>query len=120
MENGNYSFKAYAQDMAGHVNFTEERNVNINVLGSIFEQNSLLGVFSALTGGSMERFSIVLMGLAPYINASIIMQLMTVVIPKLEVLSKEGMEGRRHRRADHRRDRGPVPGDECPAQGVDL
>lgn len=69
--------------------------VNISVLSSIFEQNTLLGVFSALTGGSMERFSIVLMGLAPYINASIIMQLMTVVIPKLEALSKEGMEGRR-------------------------
>lgn len=69
--------------------------VNTAVLSSIFEQNSLLGVFSALTGGSMESFSIVLMGLAPYINASIIMQLMTVVIPKLETLSKEGMEGRR-------------------------
>lgn len=69
--------------------------VNISELKNIFEQNSLLGVFSALTGGSMERFSIVLMGLAPYINASIIMQLMTVVIPKLEALSKEGMEGRR-------------------------
>ena len=69
--------------------------VNIAVLGRLFEQNTLLGVFSALTGGSMERFSIVLMGLAPYINASIIMQLMTVVIPKLEALSKEGMEGRR-------------------------
>lgn len=69
--------------------------VNIAALGRIFEQNSLLGVFSALTGGSMESFSIVLMGLSPYINASIIMQLMTVVIPKLETLSKEGMEGRR-------------------------
>lgn len=69
--------------------------VNVSVLSSIFEQNDLLGVFSALTGGSMESFSIVLMGLAPYINASIIMQLMTVVIPKLETLSKEGMEGRR-------------------------
>ena len=69
--------------------------VNIAVLKSIFDKNSLLGVFSALTGGSMKSFSIVLMGLAPYINASIILQLMTVVIPKLEALSKEGMEGRR-------------------------
>lgn len=43
----------------------------------------------------MENFSIVLMGLSPYINASIIIQLMTVVIPKLELLSKEGQEGRR-------------------------
>ena len=69
--------------------------VNTVALARIFDQNSLLGVFSALTGGSMESFSIVLMGLSPYINASIIMQLMTVVIPKLETLSKEGMEGRR-------------------------
>lgn len=68
---------------------------NMAVLNRIFEQNSLLGVFSALTGGSMHNFSIVLMGLSPYINASIIVQLMTVVIPKLEALSKEGMEGRR-------------------------
>ncbi|MBU0706447.1 preprotein translocase subunit SecY [Patescibacteria group bacterium] len=69
--------------------------VNFDALSNIFQQNDLLGVFSALTGGSMENFSIVLMGLSPYINASIIMQLMTVVIPKLEALSKEGMEGRR-------------------------
>ena len=69
--------------------------VNLAALENIFQQNDLLGVFSAMTGGSMERFSIVLMGLSPYINASIILQLMTVVIPKLENLSKEGMEGRR-------------------------
>lgn len=69
--------------------------VNLEALGNIFQQNSILGVFSALTGGSMENFSIVLMGLSPYINASIIIQLMTVVIPKLENLSKEGVEGRR-------------------------
>ena len=78
--------------VAGHITVP---GVNVEVLSRIFEQNSLLGVFSALTGGSMERFSIVLMGLSPYINASIIIQLMTVVIPKLETLSKEGMEGRR-------------------------
>ena len=69
--------------------------VNAAALQNIFQQNDLLGVFSALTGGSMENFSIVLMGLSPYINASIIIQLMTVVIPKLEALSKEGMEGRK-------------------------
>ncbi len=69
--------------------------VNLDALGNIFQQNALLGVFSAFTGGSMENFSIVLMGLSPYINASIIIQLMTVVIPKLENLSKEGEEGRR-------------------------
>lgn len=54
-----------------------------------------LSIFSALTGGSLENFSIVMMGLAPYINASIIIQLMTVAIPKLEALSKEGDAGRK-------------------------
>ena len=68
--------------------------VNVSALQGLFEQNELLGVFSILTGGSLENFSIVLMGLTPYINASIIIQLMTVVIPRLEELSKEGEQGR--------------------------
>ncbi|MCF7846186.1 MAG: preprotein translocase subunit SecY [Candidatus Peribacteraceae bacterium] len=63
-------------------------------LAGLFDQNELLGVFSILTGGSLKNFSIVLMGLTPYINASIIIQLMTVVIPRLEELSKEGEQGR--------------------------
>ena len=54
-----------------------------------------LQIFSVLTGGSMERFSIVMMGLAPFINASIIVQLMTVVIPKLEQYKNEGEAGQR-------------------------
>lgn len=62
---------------------------------SVFEQNSFLGIFSLLTGGSAQNFSILLMGLSPYINASIILQLLTVIIPKLENLSKEGEQGRR-------------------------
>ncbi|MBI2634258.1 preprotein translocase subunit SecY [Candidatus Peregrinibacteria bacterium] len=52
-------------------------------------------MFSLLTGGSTENFSIVLMGISPYINASIIIQLLAVVIPKLENISKEGESGRR-------------------------
>ncbi len=78
--------------IAAHISLP---SVNPAALARIFEQNTLLGVFSALTGGSMENFSIVLMGLSPYINASIIIQLMTIVIPKLEAISKEGMEGRK-------------------------
>ncbi len=62
---------------------------------SLFEGGGAFAIFAALTGGSMENFSIVMMGLAPYINASIIVQLMTVVIPKLEQLSKEGESGQR-------------------------
>ena len=58
-------------------------------------ESGALGIYAMITGGAIENFSIVLMGLAPYINASIIMQLMTVVIPKLENLSKEGDEGRK-------------------------
>lgn len=68
--------------------------VNLQNLQTVLDQNKILGIFSLLTGGSAENFSIVLMGLSPYINASIIMQLMTVVSPKLEALSKEGDQGR--------------------------
>ncbi len=53
----------------------------------------VVGVFAALTGGSIDNFSIVLLGLSPYINASIIMQLSTVIFPKLEALQKEGQSG---------------------------
>ncbi len=52
-----------------------------------------LGIFAALTGGAIQNFSIALLGLSPYINASIILQLCTVIFPKLEALSKEGVQG---------------------------
>lgn len=52
-----------------------------------------MGIFVALTGGSIDNFSVVLLGLSPYINASIIVQLCTVIFPKLEALSKEGPQG---------------------------
>jgi preprotein translocase subunit SecY len=68
---------------------------NLESIKLIFQKNQLLGMFSMLTGGSAENFSIVMMGLAPYINASIIIQLLTVIIPQLESLSKEGEQGRR-------------------------
>ncbi len=68
---------------------------NIEALKAVSDRNQLLEMFSLLTGGSTENFSIVLMGISPYINASIIMQLLTVIIPKLESLSKEGESGRR-------------------------
>ena len=65
-------------------------------LSSFLESRSgggVVGVFAALTGGSIDNFSIVLLGLSPYINASIIMQLCTVIFPKLEEISKEGAHG---------------------------
>ncbi len=68
---------------------------NVEGLRAITERNELLQMFSLLTGGSTENFSVVLMGISPYINASIIIQLLTVLVPKLESLSKEGEQGRR-------------------------
>jgi len=63
-------------------------------LKSLFDSNQLLGLMNVFSGGSMENFSIVLLGIAPYITASIIFQLLTMVVPKLEELSKEGEYGR--------------------------
>lgn len=68
--------------------------VDPTALKTILDSSSMLGIFAAMTGGSMDNFSVVLMGISPYINASIIIQLMTVVIPHLENLSKEGEQGR--------------------------
>jgi len=66
-------------------------------LAEFFEQmrDSVLGFVNLLSGGALEQFSIAALGIMPYISASIILQLMTVVIPHLERLSKEGEVGRR-------------------------
>ena len=57
--------------------------------------DTLLGLMSAITGGALNNGAILAVGVAPYINASIIMQLLTVAIPPLERLSKQGDEGRK-------------------------
>lgn len=59
------------------------------------QTTQLLGVFDILSGGALANLSIMLIGLGPYINASIIMQLLTHAIPKLEALNKEGEFGRK-------------------------
>ncbi|MEA1909423.1 MAG: preprotein translocase subunit SecY [Patescibacteria group bacterium] len=64
-------------------------------LQEVFAQNQFLGLIDIFSGGALGNFSIALMGVAPYINASIIMQLMTMAIPQVEALSKEGDYGRR-------------------------
>ncbi|MBN1778972.1 MAG: preprotein translocase subunit SecY [Candidatus Buchananbacteria bacterium] len=69
--------------------------VDTAALASFFNSNQLLGVMNVLSGGGMESFSLVAMGVAPYITASIIFQLLAMIIPKLEELSKEGEAGRR-------------------------
>src|SRR3989338_6838631 len=68
------------------------------VLGNIFSSDltpQLLSFINVLSGGALAQFSIVLAGLGPYINASIIMQLLTRAIPRLDALNKEGEYGRK-------------------------
>jgi preprotein translocase subunit SecY len=64
-------------------------------LAGLFGKGNILGFIDLFTGGALMRFSIFAMGIIPFINASIIMQLLTVVIPHLEELSKEGDAGRK-------------------------
>ncbi len=71
--------------------------INPDRLAQMFEQNqgTILSVFNMFSGGALERMSLFALGIMPYISASIIMQLMTAVSPKLEQLKKEGEAGRR-------------------------
>jgi len=66
-------------------------------LASFFARakGTLLGLFDMFSGGALERLSVFALGIMPYISASIILQLLTVVIPHLERLSKEGEQGRK-------------------------
>lgn len=63
-------------------------------LVALFQTNQLLGFLNMLSGGAMENFSVVAMGVYPFITASIIMQLLVPLVPQLEELSKEGEQGR--------------------------
>src|SRR5438874_2240953 len=64
-------------------------------LDKLFNSNAFLGLLDLFSGGGLSTFSIIAMGVNPYINASIIMQLMTVVSTRIKELSKEGEYGRR-------------------------
>ncbi|MPZ15099.1 MAG: preprotein translocase subunit SecY [Chloroflexi bacterium] len=68
--------------------------VDSQALGQLFASNDLLGMLNLFSGGAMADFSIVAMGVYPYITATIIMQLLIPIIPQLEALSKEGESGR--------------------------
>jgi preprotein translocase subunit SecY len=71
--------------------------IDSQALAQFFDQvrNDVVGLVNLFSGGALERFSIFALGIMPYISASIIFQLLTVVIPYLEKLSKEGELGRR-------------------------
>ncbi|MBU0619646.1 MAG: preprotein translocase subunit SecY [Patescibacteria group bacterium] len=63
--------------------------VNLEALRDFFASNQILGLLNIFSGGSMQNFSIVMMGVAPYITASIILQLLAMIIPALEEMQKE-------------------------------
>ncbi|MGI0118165.1 preprotein translocase subunit SecY [Zooshikella sp. RANM57] len=71
--------------------------INPDTLAQMFSQNegTILSLFNMFSGGALERMSVLALGIMPYISASIIMQLLTVVSPQLEQLKKEGEAGRR-------------------------
>jgi preprotein translocase subunit SecY len=110
---------AMASALAGSGKFTELRQRLLFVLGALLvfrigtfipvpgvntaalavlfdqQQGSILNMFNMFSGGALMRASLFALGIMPYISASIIMQLMTAVVPKLEQLKKEGEQGRR-------------------------
>lgn len=68
--------------------------VDFQALRELFANNQLLGMLNLFSGGGMADFSVVAMGVYPYITATIIMQLLIPIVPQLEALSKEGESGR--------------------------
>jgi len=69
--------------------------VDPDKMAEFIKTGALLGFFDVISGGAFKNFSVFAMSITPYINASIIMQLLTVVVPYLERLAKEGEEGRK-------------------------
>jgi hypothetical protein len=71
--------------------------IDPNQLAQLFkgQQGGILSLFNMFSGGALSRFTVFALGIMPYISASIIMQLMTYVVPTLEALKKEGESGRR-------------------------
>ncbi len=69
--------------------------IDSQALEKFFQGQGVLGFLDMFSGGALRRFTIFAMSISPYITASIIMQLLTVVVPKLEELAKQGQEGRK-------------------------
>lgn len=67
--------------------------VDTLALQNLFSQNQVLGLLNIFSGGALENFSIVMLGVGPYITASIIFQLLQMIVPKIEEIQKEGPSG---------------------------
>ncbi len=75
--------------------FVPTPGVNTAAVAAAMQGNDLLGFINMMTGSNMEQFTIMAMGITPYINSSIIMQLLQVAIPKLEELARRAMTAAR-------------------------
>jgi preprotein translocase subunit SecY len=69
--------------------------VDLTALRNFFQSNQLLGLMNVFSGGTLDNFSVVALGVGPFITASIILQLLTMIVPQLEELSKDGESGQR-------------------------
>ncbi|MDP3985628.1 MAG: preprotein translocase subunit SecY, partial [bacterium] len=69
--------------------------IDVTELQRLFQTNQFYGLLNVFSGGTIENFSIVALGVAPYITASIIFQLLAMVVPRLEEIQKEGESGQR-------------------------
>jgi preprotein translocase subunit SecY len=69
--------------------------IDLVALKRFFEANQVLGLLNLFSGGTIRNFSVVALGVAPYITASIIFQLLTMIVPRLEEIQKEGESGQR-------------------------
>lgn len=69
--------------------------IDLNALEAVFSSGGILGFFNLFSGGSLSKFSIFGLGILPYINASIIIQLSTIIWPKLKEIAEEGESGRK-------------------------
>ena len=69
--------------------------MDTDALAKLIDSGGLLGFFDVISGGAFKNFAVFAMNITPYINATIIMQLLTIAIPSLEALAKEGEDGRR-------------------------
>lgn len=75
--------------------FVPVPGISVADIGKVIKEGSFLSVISAITGGSLSQGTLFALGIIPFINSFIIMQLLTLIIPKLEEMSKDGEEGRK-------------------------
>ena len=68
--------------------------INVAALQRYLETNQILGMFNMFSGGTLENFSVVAMGVAPFITASIVFQLLGMIFPKIEEMQKDSEQGR--------------------------